>query len=175
MRRFYTLAGVRNISDKEIRVIRRQAKSGDPVACYKLAQLEMAWHWDENYAEVADDLLLIAQNGGVEDAYILKALMLYRGEGGYDPETAEMLIKYGIEKRNEYAMFTLLMNLIYGRFGIEKNLEGADQTLKMLLEADECPHWHMLRGDALYALGDSDDTILNGAFRIQFLHRFLLF
>ena len=28
--------------------------------------------------------------------------------------------------------------------------------------------------NALYALGDSDDTILDGAFRIQFLHRFLL-
>ena len=32
MRRFYTLAGIRNISDKEIRVIRRKANSGDPEA-----------------------------------------------------------------------------------------------------------------------------------------------
>lgn len=159
MRRFYTLAGIRNISDKEIRVIRRKANSGDPVACYQLAQLEMAWHWESNYAEVANDLLLKAQKGGVEDAYIFKALMLYRGEGGYDPETAEKLIKHGIEKRNEYAMFTLLLNIIYGRFGIEKNLEGADQTLKMLLEADECPHWHMLRGDALYALGKREEAV----------------
>ena len=159
MRRFYTLAGVRNISDKEIRVIRRKANSGDPVACYQLAQLEMAWHWEKNYAEVADDLLLKAQKGGVEDAYILKALMLYRGEGGYDPETAEMLIKHGVDKENEYALFTLLMNVIYGRFGIEKNLEGADQTLKMLLEADERPHWHMLRGDALYALGKREEAV----------------
>ena len=159
MRRFYTLAGVRDISDEEIRVIRRKANSGDPVACYQLAQLEMAWHWEDNYAEVANDLLLKAQEGGVEDAYIFKALLLYRGEGGYDPETAEKLIRHGIEKRNEYAMFTLLVNLIYGRFGIEKNLEGADQTLKMLLEADECPHWHMLRGDALYALGKREEAV----------------
>ena len=159
MRRFYTLAGVRNISDKEIRVIRRKAKSGDPVACYQLAQLEMAWHWDENYAEVADDLLLIAQNGGVEDAYILKALMLYRGEGEYNPEKAESLIAAGFDKRNEYAMFTQLTNVIYGRFGHEKKLEVADNILKMLLDNDDCPHWHMLRGDALYALGKREEAV----------------
>lgn len=159
MRRFYTLAGVRNISDKEIRVIRRKAKSGDPVACYQLAQLEMAWHWDENYAEVADDLLLIAQNGGVEDAYILKALMLYRGEGEYNPEKAESLIAAGFDKRNEYAMFTQLTNVIYGRFGHEKKLEVADKILKMLLDNDDCPHWHMLRGDALYALGKREEAV----------------
>ena len=159
MRRFYTLAGVRNISDKEIRVIRRKAKSGDPVACYQLAQLEMAWHWEENYAEVADDLLLTAQNGGVEDAYILKALMLYRGEGEYNPEKAESLIAAGFDKRNEYAMFTQLTNVIYGRFGHEKKLEVADNILKMLLDNDDCPHWHMLRGDALYALGKREDAV----------------
>lgn len=159
MRRFYTLAGVRNISDKEIRVIRRKAKSGDPVACYQLAQLEMAWHWEENYAEVADDLLLIAQNGGVEDAYILKALMLYRGEGEYNPEKAESLIAAGFDKRNEYAMFTQLTNVIYGRFGHEKKLEVADNILKMLLDNDDCPHWHMLRGDALYALGKREEAV----------------
>lgn len=159
MKRFYTLAGVRNISDKEIRVIRRKAKSGDPVACYQLAQLEMAWHWDENYAEVADDLLLIAQNGGVEDAYILKALMLYRGEGEYNPEKAESLIAAGFDKRNEYAMFTQLTNVIYGRFGHEKKLEVADNILKMLLDNDDCPHWHMLRGDALYALGKREEAV----------------
>ena len=56
MRRFYTLAGVRDISDKEIRVIRRKANSGDPVACYQLAQLEMAWHWEDNYAEYAEEI-----------------------------------------------------------------------------------------------------------------------
>lgn len=159
MRRFYTLAGVRNISDKEIRAIRRKAKSGDPVACYQLAQLEMAWHWEENYAEVADDLLLIAQNGGVEDAYILKALMLYRGEGEYNPEKAESLIAAGFDKRNEYAMFTQLTNVIYGRFGHEKKLEVADNILKMLLDNDDCPHWHMLRGDALYALGKREEAV----------------
>ena len=159
MRRFYTLAGVRNISDKEIRAIRRKAKSGDPVACYQLAQLEMAWHWEENYAEVADDLLLIALKGGVEDAYILKALMLYRGEGEYDPEKAESLIAAGFDKRNEYAMFTQLTNVIYGRFGHEKKLEVADNILKMLLDNDDCPHWHMLRGDALYALGKREEAV----------------
>lgn len=159
MRRFYTLSGVRNISDKEIRVIRRKAKSGDPVACYQLAQLEMAWHWEENYAEVANDLLLKAQKGGVEDAYILKALMLYRGEGEYDPEKAEILIAAGFDKRNEYAMFTQLMNVIYGRFGHEKKPEVADNILKMLLDNDDCPHWHMLRGDALYALGKREEAV----------------
>ena len=159
MRRFYTLAGVRNISDKEIRAIRRKAKSGDPVACYQLAQLEMAWHWEENYAEVADDLLLIALKGGVEDAYILKALMLYRGEGEYDPEKAESIIAAGFDKRNEYAMFTQLTNVIYGRFGHEKKLEVADNILKMLLDNDDCPHWHMLRGDALYALGKREEAV----------------
>ena len=159
MRRFYTLSGVRNISDKEIRVIRRKAKSGDPVACYQLAQLEMAWHWEEYYAEVADDLLLIAQKGGVEDAYILKALMLYRGEGEYNPDKAESLIAAGFDKRNEYAMFTQLINVIYGRFGHEKKLEVADNILKMLLDNDDCPHWHMLRGDALYALGKREQAV----------------
>ncbi len=92
MRRFYTLAGVRNISDKEIRVIRKKADGGDPVACYQMAQLHMAWHWEENYIDVANDYLLKALNGGVDDAMVLLALMLYRGEGEYNPEKAESLI-----------------------------------------------------------------------------------
>ena len=159
MRKFYTLAGVRNISDKEIRVIRKKADGGDPVACYQMAQLHMAWHWEENYIDVANDYLLKALNGGVDDAMVLLALMLYRGEGEYNPEKAESLIAASFDKRNDYAMFTQLVNVIYGRFGIEKNLEAAHEVLERLLEVDECPHWHMLNGDALYALGKREEAV----------------
>ena len=159
MRRFYTLAGVRNISEGEIRIIKKKAIAGDPIACYKMAQLHMAWHWETNYVEVADQFLQNAQKGGVVDADVLQALMLYRGEGEYNPGKATSLLRSALEKQNEYAMFTHLQNLIYGRFGMDKNLDLANQILEMMLEADDCPQWHMLSGDALYASGRREEAV----------------
>ena len=99
MRRFYTLAGVRDISDKEIRVIRRKANSGDPVACYQLAQLEMAWHWEDNYAEVANDLLLKAQEGGGCSSSLLWRFILVRMSLNHLPRTATVSLPESLRSR----------------------------------------------------------------------------
>lgn len=40
MRRFYTDANIRLISAEEVDVIKKQVQEGDPVACYKMAQLD---------------------------------------------------------------------------------------------------------------------------------------
>ena len=42
MRKFYTLAGILSVSEDEKESIRQQALEGDPVACYKLAEIYMA-------------------------------------------------------------------------------------------------------------------------------------
>ena len=39
MRRFYNLPGILSLSDEEKELIRQQALEGDPVACYKLAEI----------------------------------------------------------------------------------------------------------------------------------------
>ncbi len=44
MRKFYTLAGILSISEEEKESIRQQALEGDPVACYKLAEIYLHLH-----------------------------------------------------------------------------------------------------------------------------------
>ena len=44
MRKFYTLAGILSLSEDEKELIRQQALEGDPVACYKLAEIYLHLH-----------------------------------------------------------------------------------------------------------------------------------
>ena len=53
MRRFYTLAGILSLSEEEKELIRQQALEGDPVACYKLAEIHLHIHDCEDYVASA--------------------------------------------------------------------------------------------------------------------------
>ena len=44
MRKLYTLAGILSLSEEEKESIRQQALEGDPVACYKLAEIYLHLH-----------------------------------------------------------------------------------------------------------------------------------
>lgn len=57
MRQFYTHASTRLHQDEEIDAIRIEAEKNDPLACYKMTQILLACHPDENYAEDAYSLL----------------------------------------------------------------------------------------------------------------------
>lgn len=80
MRRFYTYSNIRRISDEEIESIRCSALKGDPAGCYKMAQLYLAWHFDEDYAEETHQLLRKASEGGIKDADVALAIMYLEGE-----------------------------------------------------------------------------------------------
>lgn len=57
MRQFYTHASTRLLQEEEIDAIRIEAEKNDPLACYKMTQILLAWHPDENYSEDAYSLL----------------------------------------------------------------------------------------------------------------------
>ena len=65
MRRFYTLAGILSLSEEEKELIQQQALEGDPVACYKLAEIHLHLHECEDYVASAHELLRKASEGGV--------------------------------------------------------------------------------------------------------------
>ena len=159
MRQFYTLASVCRISSEETDLICDQAEAGDPVACYKEAQLLLAWHSDENYAELARELLEKAQAGGVADADVALASMYFWGEiEPYDPAKGERLLQKALEAKNEYAAYFYLKNIIFGRHGYKQNLELADKTLDAFLADGENPYWYQLKGDVLFNAGRIVDS-----------------
>ena len=76
MRKFYTLAGILSVSEEEKESIRQQALEGDPVACYKLAEIHLHLHECEDYVASAQELLQKASEGGVADAEAMDLCMI---------------------------------------------------------------------------------------------------
>ena len=76
MRDFFTPSKVRNLPESEVVIIEQRASEGDPVACYKLAQILLAWRDTDDYLDQVDPLLTAAADGGVIDAYVAKAAIL---------------------------------------------------------------------------------------------------
>lgn len=64
MRKFYSLAGILSLSVEEKELIKLQALDGDPVACYKLAEIYLHLHECEDYVASAHKLLQKASEGG---------------------------------------------------------------------------------------------------------------
>ena len=154
MRRFYTLAGILSLSDEEKELIRQQALEGDPVACYKLAEIHLHLHECEDYVSSAQELLQKASEGGVADADATIAIMMFRGEiEPFDPVVAAKRLEKAINNRSDRGIAFQLRNLLYGRYGYEQNIVLVRQTLDQLLSQGEDPYWYALMGDVLMAEG----------------------
>ena len=154
MRKFYTLAGILSVSEEEKESIRQQALEGDPVACYKLAEIHLHLHECEDYVASAQELLQKASEGGVADADATMAIMMFRGEiEPFDPVAAVKHLEKAINNRSDRGTAFQLRNLLYGRFGYEQNIVLVRQTLDQLLSQGEDPYWYALMGDVLMAEG----------------------
>ena len=154
MRRFYTLAGILSLSEEEKELIRQQAQEGDPVSCYKLAEIHLHLHDCEDYVASARELLQKASEGGVADADATIAIMMFRGEiEPFDPAAAAKLLEKAINNRSDRGTAFHLRNLIYGRYGYEQNIDLVRQTLGQLLSQGDDPYWCALMGDLLMAEG----------------------
>ena len=154
MRKFYTLAGILSVSEEEKESIRQQAMEGDPVACYKLAEIHLHLHECEDYVASAQELLQKASEGGVADADATMAIMMFRGEiEPFDPVAAARRLEKAINNRSDRGTAFQLRNLLYGRYGYEQNIVLVRQTLDQLLSQGEDPYWCALMGDLLMAEG----------------------
>lgn len=154
MRKFYTLAGILSVSEEEKESIRQQALEGDPVACYKLAEIHLHLHECEDYVASAQELLQKASEGGVADADATMAIMMFRGEiEPFDPVAAAKRLEKAINNRSDRGTAFQLRNLLYGRYGYEQNIVLVRQTLDQLLSQGEDPYWYALMGDLLMAEG----------------------
>lgn len=159
MRQFYTLSGVRLISSEESDKIIDMAEAGDPVACYKYAQIHLAWHLTDNYIKDARELFEKALAGGVEDANVALALMYLNGEiEPYDPAEGHRLLEKSLENKNEYAAYIHLKNIIFGNNGYKKDLKKADDVLNALLAEGDNPYWYYLKGDVLFNAGKIEES-----------------
>ena len=138
MRKFYTLAGILSISEEEKELIRQQALEGDPVACYKLAEIHLHLHKCEDYVASVQELLQKASEGGVADADATMAIMMFRGEiEPFDPVAAAKRLEKAINNRSDRGIAFQLRNLLYGRYGYEQNIVLVRQTLDQLLSQGE--------------------------------------
>ncbi len=154
MRKFYTLAGILSVSEEEKESIRQQAQEGDPVACYKLAEIHRHLHECEDYVASAQELLQKASEGGVADADATIAIMMFRGEiEPFDPVDAAKRLEKAINNRSERGTAFQLRNLLYGMYGYEQNIDLVRQTLDQLLSQGDDPYWCALMGDLLMAEG----------------------
>ena len=154
MRKFYTLAGILSLSDEEKELIRQQALEGDPVSCYKLAEIHLHLHDCEDYVASARELLQKASEGGVADADATIAIMMFRGEiEPFDPVAAAKRLEKAINNRSNRGTAFHLRNLLYGRYGYEPNIDLVRQTLDQLLSQGDDPYWFALMGDQLMAEG----------------------
>ena len=154
MRRFYTLAGILSLSDEEKVLIRKQALEGDPVSCYKMAEIHLHLHDCEDYVSSTHELLQKASEGGVADADATIAIMMFRGEiEPFNPVAATNLLEKAINNRSDRGTAFQLRNLLYGRYGYEQNIDLVRQTLNQVLSQGDDPYWCALMGDLLMAEG----------------------
>lgn len=150
MRTFYTYSSIRDLDENEVDLIEKQAYAGEPVACFKMAQIHLAWRNVENYAQEAYDLLRIASEGGVADADAAIADMLRYGDLGYsDFSHATHLLVKALEKKSEYAAKIHIENLLYGLCGCEADPFEALDILNKLVEESDNPMWYHYKGIAL--------------------------
>ena len=158
MREFFTEIGIRAYTDAQenlVEVLDNQAMAGDPVACYKLARIVLAYRFEHDSIDTARELLYEAQAGGVVEADVELALMYFRGEiEPFNPKEGERLLSSALEKENEYAAYVHLMNLIFGRFGYSVDLDLANRTLDALMSQSDNPYWYQLKGDTLMAMNE---------------------
>ena len=154
MREFYTDMGVRQcVNADDIDMLDKLAQTGDPIACYKLAKVDLAYRFEQDSVDTAYGLLKKAQAGGVVEADVEIALMYFRGEiEPYNPKEGERLLMSALEKKNEYAAYVYLMNLIFGRYGYSVEVDLADRTLDALMAQSDNPHWYRLKGDTQLAM-----------------------
>lgn len=154
MREFYTDMGVRQcVNPDDMDVLDELAQADDPVACYKLAKVDLAYRFEQDSVNTAYGLLKKAQAGGVVEADVEIALMYFRGEiEPYNPKEGERLLMSALEKKNEYAAYVYLMNLIFGRYGYSVEIDLADRTLDALMAQSDNPHWFRLKGDTQLAM-----------------------
>ena len=136
MREFYTDMGVRQyVNPDDMDVLDELAQAGDPVACYKLAKVDLAYRFEQDSVDAAYGLLKKAQAGGVVEADVEP----------YNPKEGERLLMSALEKKNEYAAYVYLMNLIFGRYGYSVEIDLADRTLDALMAQSDNPHWFRLK------------------------------
>ena len=156
MREFYTDMGVRQyVNPDDMDVLDELAQAGDPVACYKLAKVDLAYRFEQDSVDTAYGLLKKAQAGGVVEADVEIALMYFRGEiEPYNPKEGERLLMSALEKKNEYAAYVYLMNLIFGRYGYSVEIDLADRTLDALMAQSDNPYWFRLKGDTQLAMNN---------------------
>ena len=154
MRKFYNLAGILSLSETDKELIIQQAKEGDPVASYKLAEIYLHLHECDDYISSAHELLQRASEGGVADADAEIAIMMFRGEiEPFDPVAAAKLLENAINNGSDLGAAFQIRNLLYGRYGYEQNIDLVKSTLEMLLSKDEDPYWCAFMGDVLMAEG----------------------
>lgn len=147
MRDFFIPSKVRNLPESEITIIEQRANEGDPVACYKLAQILLAWRDTDDYLDQVEPLLATAAEGGVIDAYVAKAAILC--EEGMLPEMfldAQELLEFALENKSEYATKVYIENIIFGKWGYEVDLDKAIELLSELLQTSDNPMWHHMMG-----------------------------
>ena len=154
MRKFYNLAGILSISAEEKELIKQRALKGDPVACYKLAEIYLHLHECDDYASSAHELLQKASEGGVADADASMAIMMFRGEiEPFNPVAAAKRLEKAINNRSDLGMAFQFRNLLYGRYGYEQKIDLVKSTLETLLSKGEDPYWCALMGDVLMTEG----------------------
>lgn len=154
MRKFYNLAGILSISAEEKELIKQRALKGDPVACYKLAEIYLHLHECDDYASSAHELLQKASEGGVADADASMAIMMFRGEiEPFNPVAAAKRLEKAINNRSDLGMTFQFRNLLYGRYGYEQKIDLVKSTLETLLSKGEDPYWCALMGDVLMTEG----------------------
>ena len=162
MIKFYNGGVCRTISQEEVESIKALAQAGDPVACFKLGRLTYSWHdlsAEEDYLITAQRLFVKAQQGGVVEADVALAIMMFCGEiEPYNPRKAIALLEGALKQGNEYAAYHQLCNLIFGRYGYKQNLDLAEQILDQLLEQSTNPWFYDLKGEVLQARGRYEDS-----------------
>lgn len=152
MKRFYTLAGILSLSEEEKELIEKQTQEGDPVACFKQAEIYLHLHDCDDYVSSAHKLLLNASEGGVADADAAIAIMMFRGElEPYNPTAAAKLLEKAINNGSELGMSFQMRNLLYGRYGYKQNADLVKKALEQLLSKGEDPYWCAIMGDVLMA------------------------
>lgn len=152
MRNFTHTENLFRVPPEVIEQLTAQADAGDALACFKVGRYHYVVQPDEDSIEKAIDYIEKAQEGGIIEADVAKAIILYNGDSGLiDREEAHNLLDKGLDHECEFAAELFSRNIINGNNGYKVDRQLAIRALEALIPESDNPMYYFLYATALEA------------------------
>ena len=135
------------LTEEQITELKAGVQSGDALSCYRLGRYLVSVRPEVDSVDMAAELFDRAVRGGVADATAALALMWRNGDLGLvDISKSSHMMQDALICGSELAAKEQLLDMIYGRNGVQSDIAKAKKILESLMEQGENPTWYYIMG-----------------------------